>query len=86
MGLLRTLLIIVLVFYAFRFITRFVLPFIMKYFIGKVQRDLYNIHHGDVKDAQRKKGEVRIDHAPEKESSKRNNDGQGEYIDFEEVE
>ena len=91
MGLLKILLIIVFIYYLFRLTARFVFPFLLKYFIGKTQRDFSNRENGYEKRHRKKEGEVSIDYIPKKDKKRtdfgvKDTDDQGDYVDFEEVE
>jgi len=85
MGLLKTLLIIVLIYYLFRLTARFVFPFLLKYFIGKTQRDFDNWENGYEQRHRKKEGEVSIDYVSRKDKNKKDMGDEGEYVDFEEV-
>lgn len=85
MGLLKTLLIIALVYYLFRLTTRFIFPFLLKYFIGKTQRDFGNWENGDEQQHKKKEGEISIDYVSRKDKNKKDKSDEGEYVDFEEV-
>ena len=90
MGLLKTLLIIVLIYYLFRLTARFVSPFLLKYFINKTQRDFSNRENGYDKRHRKKEGEVSIDYIPKKDkkraaSGRKETGDEGDYVDFEEV-
>ncbi len=80
-GFFKTVIILLIIFYGARLITRFLLPF----FLQKTIKDMQNKMQQQMRDQQRqhkKEGEVTL------EANQRNrNDGsqKGEYIDFEEV-
>lgn len=80
MGLLRTLLIILLVYYGLKFIAKYILPLIITQAISKVQENMKNQHKQQ--QPQAKEGETIVDFAPKPTT---NNQQVGEYIDFEEV-
>lgn len=87
MGILRTLLIIVLVYYGFKFIMRLLAPFIMRKAAEKVNQKMNQQFGGQFQQQQQDQGpegEVVIKKAPKKKSSSTSaNDG--DYVDFEEV-
>ncbi len=85
MGLLRTLLIILLVYYGFKILSRFLFPFMMKKFVNNVEKK-FKEQQGQYQSNQQKAkvGETIIDKAPR--STQKSNDKVGEYVDFEEVE
>ena len=80
-GFIRTVLILLIIFYAVRLITRFFLPL----FLQKTMRDMQSRMQEQMKEQQRqgkREGEVTIERNP----NQRNRESQkGEYIDFEEV-
>lgn len=81
---LRTILIILLIYYAFKFVMRFAFPYLMKKFMGKVERK-FQEQQGQYQQKQpsAKVGETVIDKKPN--SDKRTNDSVGEYVDYEDV-
>ncbi len=76
MQLLRTILIIIIAYYVFRLISRYVMPWLARYFIKKSMK-------GFEQQQKRQSGEVNIDHSPGKRGAL---DNIGEYVDYEEVE
>jgi hypothetical protein len=78
MQLLRTILIIILVYYLIKIIARYVLPVLAKYFIRKAIENSQNPYS----QSGSKKGDIRVDHPSKKI---RNQDNLGEYIDYEEI-
>ena len=84
------LLIIVLLYYLFRLAVRYIFPFLVKYFIGKSQRDDNTRENRYEQRHRRKEGEVNIDYKPEEDkkksgSGRKNKDDSGEYVDYEEL-
>ena len=81
-GLLRTLAIILLFYYGFKFLSKYVLPVILGRFVQKMQQQgqqgSYNTQHQNVKE-----GTTTIDKKPQQSAQ---STSAGEYIDFEEVE
>ncbi len=79
MQLLKTILIILIIYYLFKLIARYLLPWFAKYFINKAAKKYQNQY----KEPPRKKeGEVNIEYSPNK---KRKLDDLGEYVDFKEM-
>lgn len=78
MQLLRTLLIIILVYYLIKFIARYVLPVLAKFFIRKAIENSQNPYS----QSGSKKGDIRVEY-PSKKT--RNLDNLGEYTDYEEI-
>jgi hypothetical protein len=81
MGLLRTLFIIIAVYYAIKFIGRLAFPHILNRFMQKMENKMRE-QQGYTKYDETKVGETVIDKAPK---SKKSNDSVGEYVDYEEV-
>lgn len=87
MGLLRTILIILFVIYALRFLGRLFAPFLMKKVVSKMQQraqeqqQQYNQQRQ--KSTTTREGETVIDKKPNK--TKEGNSNVGEYVDFEEI-
>ncbi|WP_455169155.1 DUF4834 family protein [Aegicerativicinus sediminis] len=85
-GFLRSLLIILAIYYALKIITRLAAPYLMRYFSNKMQ-DKFGGHTYQSRQTQTprsKEGETVIDKMPKKQQS--SNSKVGEYIDFEEIE
>jgi hypothetical protein len=84
MSFLRTILIILLIYYGAKLIARYVLPVFLKNYMGKKMGTFtspgqqQNNHH-----KKQKEGKVTIDYVPKSEKKVESNEG--EYIDFEEV-
>jgi hypothetical protein len=86
MQILRTILIIVLVYYGFKFITRLLAPFILKKAAEKVNQKMNQQFGGQFQQPHKNQGpegEVVIKKAPKQSNSTSANDG--DYVDFEEV-
>ena len=83
-GFLRTILIILLVYYAIKILTRMFAPYLVRYMSKKMQQR-YGGQFQQYQEPrqQYKEGETIIDKMPEKESS--SNKKVGEYIDYEEI-
>ena len=83
-GFLRTILIILLVYYAVKILTRMFAPYLVRYMSKKMQQR-YGGQFQQYQEPrqQYKEGETIIDKMPEKESS--SNKKVGEYIDYEEI-
>jgi hypothetical protein len=79
MQLIRTILIILAVYYLFRLTVRYALPLIAKYFIKKATKQYQDQYQ---KPQQKKEGEVSINYKPDNSSKL---DDLGEYVDFKEV-
>ena len=80
MGLLRTLLVILLIYYALKIVSRYILPIILKSAVNKVQKNMNK--QQKPKQDNTKVGETTVDYTPNTASKTSN---VGEYIEFEEV-
>jgi len=81
MGLIKTLLIIGIFYYGFKFLARMFGPLLMKKAVDKMQQKAnqnYNNQQSTVKE-----GETVIDKKPN--TTKRVNEDVGDYVDFEEI-
>ena len=82
MGLLRTLLIIIVIYYVIKFIGRLAFPHLMNRFVQKME-DKMREQQGQTKQNETKIGETVIDKKP---NTKTSNNDVGEYVDYEEIE
>jgi len=78
MQLLRTILIIVIIYYLVKLFARYVLPVLAKYFIRKTAENIQKQYDKP----KRNVGDINIDYIPKK---KQTPDDLGEYIDYEDV-
>ena len=83
MQLLRTILIILLVYYGLKIIGRFAFPMIFKRFVGKFEERVRNQQQQQNPQSNEQVGETTIDKKPN--SSKESNKDVGDYVDYEEV-
>lgn len=83
MNLIKTLLIIGLVYYAFKFLARLFAPVIIKKAASKMQQRAQQQYSQQQTAQHVKEGETVIDKKPQ--SSKNSNNSVGEYVDFEEI-
>ena len=84
-GVIRTFLIILLIYLGFKILARLFAPFIMRYVAKKAGKQ-FEQRYGQYQrpqDANRKEGEVSIDKEPMKGKSSSND--VGEYVDYEEI-
>lgn len=88
MGLLRTVLIILLVYFGFKIVARLFTPFLLR-FVAKKAEQRFGQQFGDFQNPNNsnnrrtKEGETVIDKMPDKAKSSSND--VGEYIDYEEI-
>lgn len=78
MQLLRTFLIIIIVYYLIKLFVRYVLPYIGRYFIRRTMRNFENQQN----QSHRNPGDIDVEKAPPR---KKTLDDLGEYVDYEEV-
>lgn len=84
MGLIRTLLIIAIIYYAFRFLARIFAPILLKRMMNNMQQKAQQQYNQPKqKSASTKEGETVIDRKPN--TSNQSKDSVGEYVDFEEI-
>jgi|TARA_B110000503_G_scaffold76635_1_gene118187 hypothetical protein len=86
MGFLRTLLIISIVYYSFRFLARIFAPLLLKKVVGNMQTKAKKHHqqkNQQTENSSSKEGETIIDKNPN--SKTQGNNSVGEYVDFEEI-
>ncbi|MFY0631500.1 MAG: DUF4834 family protein [Flavobacteriaceae bacterium] len=87
MGLIRTLLIIGIIYYAFRFLARIFAPVLMKRMMNKMQQraqqQQQQYNQPNQKSTRTKEGETVIDKKPNASNQSKNS--VGEYVDFEEI-
>ncbi|MDC1379656.1 DUF4834 family protein [Algibacter sp.] len=87
MSLLRTILIIALVYYGIKIFSRIFAPFLLKYAAKKAEQrfgdQFGQFHKGQKQDPQKKEGEITIDKIPNTKTSNKN---VGEYVDYEDLE
>lgn len=83
MGFLRTLLIIALIYYTFKFLAKLFGPYLMKKAVDKMKEKAEKQYGGQKSQGDVKVGETIIDKKPNK--NKESDKSVGEYIDFEEI-
>lgn len=81
---LRTILIILLIYYAFKFLTRYIFPLFFKKMVDNIEKKVREQQSDNSNNQQVKEGETVIDQKPTQ--SKPADDDVGEYIDYEEIE
>ena len=83
MGLLRTIAIIIIVYYAFKFIGKYIMPLFLKQVVKNVEKKMRDQQENQYKQEAGNVGETVIDKKPTniKETSK----DVGDYVDYEEV-
>lgn len=82
-GFLRTLLILLLIYYGFKFFVRLFGPYLFKKAVDTMKKKTEE-HFGQQQETTVKEGETIIDKKPKNNTS--SNKDVGEYVDFEEIE
>ena len=86
MGLLRTIIIIIIVYYVFKFIMRLLAPIMARKMMEKAsenfEKQFNNPYYKER--PKTKEGEIYIEKKPNEQKKSSNND-EGEFVDFEEV-
>ena len=82
MNFLRTIVIILLIYYAFKFLARLFAPYLMKKMVNKMQQKAQNQYNNQQQEPKVKEGETIIDKAPKPTNSSKT---VGEYVDYEEI-
>jgi len=83
MGLLRTIAIIIIVYYAFKFIGKYIMPLFIKQVVKNVEKKMRDQQENQYKQETGNVGETVIDKKPA--SSKESSKDVGDYVDYEEV-
>lgn len=85
MGLLKTLAIIIFVYYAIKWLTKLFAPILMKKVVNKMQEKAQQqqYHQQRQNTTSAKEGETVIDKRPS--ATQQSSDSVGEYVDFEEI-
>ncbi len=83
MGLLRTIAIIIIVYYAFKFIGKYIMPLFLKQVVKNVEKKMRDQQDNQYKQEAGNVGETVIDKKPT--DIKEGNKDVGDYVDYEEV-
>jgi len=83
MGLIKTILIIAFIYYAFKFLAKMFGPMLMKKAMHKMQQKAEQQFSGAKQEPIVKEGETVIDKKPNHD--KKSNDNVGDYVEFEEI-
>jgi len=84
MGTLRTIAILIIIYYIGKVLARYVFPLFLRNYIKNISTGVNN-DQNIKKEQVKKEGEVTIDHKPDPKEKKVEK-GEGDYVDFEEVE
>tara|TARA_B100001093_G_scaffold519927_1_gene611432 strand:+ start:16767 stop:17036 length:270 start_codon:yes stop_codon:yes gene_type:complete len=87
MGVVRTILIILLIYYGFKFLTRLIAPIILKKMVNKMGGNFQSSFTNFSKQAhsQKKEGDITIEKSKKKDKKTKSKKDVGDYIDYEEV-
>jgi len=83
MGLLRTIAIIIIIYYAFKFIGKYIMPLFLRKVVSNVEKKMREQQENQYKQEAGNIGETIIDKKPR--NTKESNKDVGDYVDYEEV-
>ncbi len=83
MNFFRTIIIIVLIYYIFKFLAKLFAPYLMKKMVHKMQEKAQNQQQNQRQQPNVKEGETSIDKKPLK--TNQSNNTVGEYVDYEDL-
>lgn len=85
-GALRVLIIIVLLYYLFKILVRYLFPYLVKTFLNRAQKQFYeqNPHLDPEQKSNQKEGEIKVNKKAGKSPEKGDSEF-GEYVDYEEI-
>ena len=83
MGLLRTIAIIIIIYYAFKFIGKYIMPLFLKKMVENVEKKMRDQQQNIYKEESGKVGETIIEKKPK--DTKEGNKDVGDYVDYEDV-
>jgi len=83
MGFLRTIAIIVIIYYVFKFLMRLLAPFLMKKMADKMGSQFQQNQQGRQRQESEPEGKVTVE--GQSHRSTKFSDGEGEYVDYEEI-
>jgi len=83
MSLLRTILILIIIYYVIQLFTRYIIPSLFRGYMDDKMNEFTRNQKNQQKKANRHEGEVTIDYSPDK--NRRPNSGKDEYADYEEI-
>jgi hypothetical protein len=84
-GFFRTLLLIILFYYLFKVIARYVVPFLLYKGVKKMQKDQQKKYDRFYEEQRKKEGEVTIRSEGRTQTKQSTDDTIGEYVDYEEL-
>ena len=81
--LLRTILILIIIYYVVQIFIRYIIPALFYSYTNNKRNEFHRDQKRRQRHASKHEGEVTIDYIPDKHPKQ--NDGKGEYVDYEEV-
>ena len=85
MGFIKFVFFVIVIYYLFKLIARYVMPYLLSLFIKRAQDQMMgNMSNNSGAKSSKKEGEVSVKTNPQK-TSKANKGNIGDYVDFEEV-
>ncbi len=84
-GLVKTIFYILIFYYLFKFIGRYIMPFFLKKGIEHIQKKQEDAVNAYKETARQKEGSVTVQQTKHNSKDSTLQDNQGEYVDFEEV-
>jgi hypothetical protein len=81
-GLVRTILIVIGIYFLFKILSRFLFPILLKKMVERAAANMAK-HQNFQTESKRKQGEINVDYVPKKD--RRNRDDDGEYVDYVEI-
>jgi len=85
MQLIRTILIILLIYYGFKFITRLIAPILLKKMVNKMGDNFQNSFNNYSHQYNQQEGKVTVEKRKRKDENLKSGKNVGDYVDFEEI-
>ena len=82
LGLIKMILIILLIYFGLKILSRLFAPLLLKYVVKKAGQKFGQQFNDPRQDTSKKEGEISIDKVPKRKQS---NNNVGDYVDFEEI-
>lgn len=83
--LLRIILIIIIIYYLFKLIGRYLFPYLLKNQVEKMKKKQEQAQKDYMNQRKEQEGKVTIDYNSKKNQQKKDTDQTGEYVDYEEI-
>ena len=86
MGLIKFIFIAIIIYYLFKLVARYLMPYLLTRFVRKTQEKMSQHQQGGAQEQKKKSGEISVDFVPkDKGKGNPNKSELGEYVDFEDV-